>query len=359
MRNELNLTQQKLESIEADLKAAGMRESEVMEKLKSAEEQLEHQGKVLNEATLKHSELETLHESVSRDSELKLQEAFANYSTRDSEAKSLYEKLAILENQVKVYEEQIAEAAENFASSEKFNEELKSKISEVEEKAAQFSSESELLAETNAQLKTKVSEIQESLNAAYGEKEATDQQLASHMNTIAELADKHSKASELHIAAEARISEAERELEEAILKFSHRDLEATDLTEKLSALESQIKKYEEQVHEATGVIESQKIELEQTLVKLKGLEGIVEEMQNKSGQFEKEREGFGESNLKLTQELAAYESKLNELEAKLSATVTEKDEALEQLSSSKKLIEDLTEQLAVEGQKLQSQVYAS
>lgn len=86
----------------------------VMEKLKSAEEQLEHQGKVLDEATAKKSELETLHESLSRDSELKLQEAVTNYSTRDLEAKSLYEKLAILENQVKVYEEQLAEAAENW-----------------------------------------------------------------------------------------------------------------------------------------------------------------------------------------------------------------------------------------------------
>lgn len=213
-----------------------------------------------------------------------------------------------------------------------------------------------MLAETNAQLKTKVNELQESLNSAYGEKEAADNQLASHMNTIAELADKHSKASELHSAAETRISQAERELEEAIQKFSHRDLEATDLTEKLSALESQIQKYEEQVHGATSVIESQKIELVQTLLKLKGLEDIVEEMQNKSGEFEKEREGFGESNSKLTQELATYQSKLNEIETKFSATVTEKDEALEQLSSSKKLIEELTQQLTLEGQKLQSQV---
>ena len=40
---------------------------------------------------------------------------------------------------------------------------------------------------------------------------------------------------------------------------------------------------------------------------------------------------------------------------KNTATVTEKDKALEQLCSSKKLIEDLTEQLTLEGQKLQAQ----
>ncbi|CAK9135552.1 unnamed protein product [Ilex paraguariensis] len=73
LRNELNLTQRRLEGIESDLKAAGLKESEVMEKLKYAEEQLERQGGVLEQTTAKHAELESLHETLTRDSELKLQ----------------------------------------------------------------------------------------------------------------------------------------------------------------------------------------------------------------------------------------------------------------------------------------------
>ncbi|KAL6983190.1 hypothetical protein U1Q18_016583 [Sarracenia purpurea var. burkii] len=369
LRNELNLSQQKLESIEDDLKAAEMRENEVMKKLKSAEEQLEHQGRVLEKATSRSSELESLHESLTRDRDLKLQEAIANFTKRDSEAKSLDERLKLLQNQVKVYEEQIAEAAARsvsekeeldhistkLASSEMIIEELKRKISEAEDKSVQFFSENELLAETNKQLKTKVNELQESLNSAHSEKEITAQQLVSHMNTITELADQHSKASELQLIAEARISEAEREKQEALQKFNQRDLEAKDLTSKQNVLQTQIKMYEEQIREASRVTESQKIEVEQTLLKAKGLEEILEELQNKSGQIEKEREGLAESNSKLTREVATYESKLNDLHKKISATVAEKDEALDQLYSSKKQIEDLTEQLAIERQKQQSQ----
>ncbi|KAF3443218.1 hypothetical protein FNV43_RR12900 [Rhamnella rubrinervis] len=111
LRNELSLMHEKLESTENDRKSAGMRESKVLEKLKSAEEQLEQQGGLLKEYTTRNSELEHIHESLMRDSEFKLQEAIAKFTNRDSEAKSLSEKLSVLEDQVKTYEEQVAEAA--------------------------------------------------------------------------------------------------------------------------------------------------------------------------------------------------------------------------------------------------------
>lgn len=54
LQNELNITPETLESIECDLKASGMRETEVMEKLKFAEEQIEkhevHRNKLQRES---------------------------------------------------------------------------------------------------------------------------------------------------------------------------------------------------------------------------------------------------------------------------------------------------------------------
>jgi chromosome segregation ATPase len=326
---------------------------------------------VIEQTTARNSELELLHESLARDSESKLQEAISNFTNRDSEAKSLFEKLKIHEDQVKIYEEQVAAAVGKsaslkeeldqtllkLASLESINEELRGQILTAENKASQSFSENELVVETNIQLKSKIDELQELLNSALSEKEATSQQLVSHMNTVAELTDQHSRDSELQAAAEDRIAQAERQLQESIHRFTHRDSEAKDLIEKLSTLESQIKLYEEQAQQARTTAEAREIELEQTLSKLKHLESIVEELQTKSSDFEKESGGLAEANMKLTQEVATYESELSNLQAKLSAALAEKDKTVEELNSSKNAIEDLAHQLASEGQKLQSQVW--
>ncbi|KAF8412706.1 hypothetical protein HHK36_000674 [Tetracentron sinense] len=370
LQTELKLACEKLESIEGDLKASGMRESEIIEKLKSVEEQLEHKVRVIEQTTTRNSELELLHESLSTNSELKLQEAILNFNNRDSEAKSLNEKLKILEDHVKIYEEQATEASEQSASLkselhqssmklvavESIIDELKTKVLEAEDKAAVSFSENELLAETNLQLKSTVNELQELLSSACAEKEATSQQLVSHVNTITELTGHHSRALELHSTTESRAREAELQLQEAIVSFTQRDLEAKDLNEKLIALGTQIRAYEEQAHDASVITDAQKIELKEAHLKLKHLESIVEELQTKGGQFEKENEELAEANLKLTQELAAYESKMNEIQTALSGVLAEKDETVEQLQSSKKAIEDLTHQLTSEGQRLQSQI---
>lgn len=52
-----------------------------VEKLKSAEEQLEQHGKVIEQTTARNSELELLHESLARDSESKLQELYQTSTT--------------------------------------------------------------------------------------------------------------------------------------------------------------------------------------------------------------------------------------------------------------------------------------
>ncbi|CBI34100.3 unnamed protein product, partial [Vitis vinifera] len=302
---ELQISRAESKSLEKALELASETERDIterlnisIEKLKSAEEQLEQQGRIIEQSTARSLELEELHETLKRDSEFKLNEAIASLSSRDSEAQSLYEKLKSHEDQVKTYELQVADTAEKSTS---LKEELERCLGEL---AA--------LQSTNEELKVKISE--------------------------------------------AEIKEAEIQLEEAVQRFTHRDSEAKELNEKLTALESQIKVYEEQAHEASAISETRKVDLEQTLLKLKDLESVVEELQTKLGHFEKESEGLAEANLKLTQELAAYESKMNDLQEKLLTAFSEKDETVEQLQFSKKGIEDLRQQLATEGQKLQSQV---
>lgn len=370
LRDELSLTQEKLESMESDLKASGFRESEVLEKLRLAEEQMEQQVKLLEQTTSKHSELESLHQSVTRDFELKLQETMTSFSSRDSEAKSLFEKLTILEDQAKGYESQVTDASGKSASlKEELDqsvmkvallevtvEELRKQIVEAENKASQSLSDNELLVETNVQLKNRVNELQELLNTAISEREATAQQLVSHVSDINDLKDQHSRAIELHTASETRIVEAEKQLQEAELRFSQKDAEAKESNEKLIVLEGQIKAFEEQACEVSTTIEKQKVELEETLLKLKHSEDVVEELQAKSSRAQKENEGLAEANLKLAEELAAYEAKLNDLQVKFSAAVAEKDEVSEQLQSSKKALEELELQLTTEGQSLKSQV---
>ncbi|KAJ6741553.1 EARLY ENDOSOME ANTIGEN [Salix viminalis] len=336
LRNELTVMQEKLESIENDLKAAGLKESDMMAKLNSAEKQLEQQEKLLEEATTRKVELESLHETLKRDSEIKLQEALTNFSNKDSEAESLSEKLNTLENQVKAYKEQITEVTGRSAvlkeeldlcllrmvALETSNEELKSQIVEAETKFSNSYSDNELLVETNNQLKSKIDELQELLNSAVSEKEVTSQQLASHANTITEITDKHSRAIELHSATESRMMRAEMQLQEAIHSLILKDS-----------------------HEASTIADSRKTELEETLLKVTRLETVVEELKTKSGHFERESGGLAEDNLRLTQELASYESKLRDLEAKLSAILSEKDGTAEQLHISKKAVDDLRLQL--------------
>ncbi|GMH25098.1 hypothetical protein Nepgr_026941 [Nepenthes gracilis] len=370
LQSELTLTQGKLESIENDLKAAGMRESEIMEKLRSAETQLEEQGKVIEQATTRNKELEYLHESVARDSQLKIQEAVSNITKRDSEVKSLSEKLKLLEDQIQIYEEQIAEAATKsaslmeklhhsttkVASLEVTNDEQKMMISEAEDKAAQLLSENQILVDTNRQLLNKVNELQESLDSAISEKESTALQIASHVNTITELTDQHTKARELQSAGEARTIQVEAELEKTSQKLATKEQEVQELSEKLSAIEAQMKTYENEAHEASEIAESRKAELEQNLLKLQDQEKLTKELQENLSQLQTHSGELAEANMKLNEELAGSESKLNDLQTKLSAALTHKDDAIEQLQSSKKEIEDLTQQLTSERQKLQSEV---
>jgi len=178
----------------------------------------------------------------------------------------------------------------------------------------------------------------------------------SHKNLLAELNDVQSKSSEIHSANEARILEVESQLQEALQKHTEKESETKELNERLNTLEGQIKIYEEQAREAVAIAENHKAELEESLIKLKHLEAVVEEQQNKSLERETETAGINEEKLKLVQEIAVYESKLSDLQSKLSAALVEKDETVKEILASKNAVEDLVTKHSEEVQTLKSQV---
>ncbi|GAB4848183.1 hypothetical protein Ancab_002851 [Ancistrocladus abbreviatus] len=359
MRNELALTEEKIESMENDLKAAGTREGEIMEKLKSAEDQSEQQGKVIKLAAARNKELESLYDTLVRDSELKIQEMMTNFTNKDSEAKVFSEKLKLLEDQIQIYQAQIAEATQKAASLteeldqsttkvadlESSNKELRRVIVEAEEKAAQSLTENSLLVDTNTQLKNKVNELQVLLDSAIAEKEATVQQVASHLSTISELTEQHTRSRELHSAAEAHSIEIQTQLEETYQKFLQKELEVKELNERLAAIEGQMNRYEEEARELAGVADSRKLELEQTLLKLQDREKLVEELQVKLGQLETDAGALAAS---LTEELDRSTTKVADLESsneELRRAIVEAEEKAAQSLTEKSLLVDSNTQL--------------
>ncbi|XP_008777655.2 myosin-9-like isoform X2 [Phoenix dactylifera] len=377
LQSELKYIEENLKSVEKELEASGVREKDILEKLRSAEEKLEHRHKEVEQTIARNLELESLHESLVKDSDLKLQEAAVSFMQKESEAKQLNEKLKSHEEQVAFYQAQATEAAENVASLEAELEtnaiklvtleitiqELKQKASEADLKAEQSISDNELLSGMNSKLREdleahqcKVNELHELLNLRHAEKEATAEQLASHVKTIAKLTDEHSRGLEFQSATESRIKETEVQLHDAIEKFTHRDSEARNLNEKLLALEAQLKTFEEQARETAVVAENQKVELEETLLKLQNVEGLAEEMQRKVDHFRSENEGLESTNLSLSQKLATYETKMNELQTALNIAIAEKVDTSLQLHSSRKTLEDLMQQFDSEKEKLQSQI---
>ncbi|KAK4804270.1 hypothetical protein SAY86_004087 [Trapa natans] len=370
LREELSITQQRSESLDNELKAAGLKESEALEKLKFAEEQIEQYMRALDDATERDSGLRAEHESLTRDFELKLQEATAGFSDKDTEDKSLLQKLRTLEDQAKDYEVQVIEASGKsaslkeeldhnlmkVASLETTVEELKRQIAEAENKVSQALSDNVLLVEANLQLKQQVDELKEFLKTSASEKEAIAAQLASHMETITELQDQHTQVLEFQSATDARIVDAQKKLEEAMVNISKKDEETKNLNHTLCELENQIRVYEEKTHKASAIDEKQKFELEEARSQLKNMESILEEVSTKLGASQRENEGLANVNLNLTQNLAEYELKWNDIQVKLSATTAEKIEISEQLQLSKNSAKELLGHLTADGHALKSQI---
>ncbi|XP_027911837.1 putative leucine-rich repeat-containing protein DDB_G0290503 [Vigna unguiculata] len=353
LQDDLNLTQSKLQSTESDLRAAELRESEIIKKLTASEENLVIRGRDIEETASRHSELQLLHESRTRDAEQKLQEAIEKFSNKDSEVQSLLEKVKILEElitrggeQSTSLNNQLEESLSKLSSLESENEVLKRQVLEAESKSAQSVSENELLVGLNIELKTKIGELEESLNRELSEKDAATQELVAHRNSIAQLNDLQSKSTQIQSANESRILEVESQLQEALQRHTEKESETKVLNEKLNTLENQIMLFEEQALKAVVTSGTQKDELEQSLIKLKQLENVIEELQNKSLHHEKETSGLNDENSKLNQEIAIYESKLSDLQSKLSAALAEKDAIEELVSKHSAEVQTLNSQLS-------------
>lgn len=281
--------------------------SELEEELKAFQSKVLSYETALESATEKEKELsECL--NVTTEDKRTLEDAYRNSTERLAETENL---LGVLRNELNITQQ---------------------KISETDDRAAEIMSENEMLTATNVQLKKRINDVEELLNSASTDKEASSQQLAYHMNTITELADKHARASEMQLAAESRISETEKMLEESIQNVAKKDLEAKDLMERLNALRDQVKTYEEQAHETSSLAETLKVRLEQTLTTLRVQEGAAEELKRKSIDLEEERVRLLKANSELTEKLASYEPKVIDLETKLEAAFVERKELEEQLA---------------------------
>ncbi|URE13289.1 hypothetical protein MUK42_24000 [Musa troglodytarum] len=366
-----------VERLKAELSEKSLMQLQLEQKLRYAEEQLEHHSKAVEELTTRNLELNSLNKTFVKDSEVKLEQPVASFMLKESESRELLEKLKSCEEQLSFYKEQSVGAAENVAllkeelganamkqvSLENNIEELKQKVSEANLRFEQTLSENELLTTSNSTLREeletnqhKVNGLNELLKSIHAEKEAAVEQLASHARTIAKLTDEHSRGLELQFSAESRLKENEAQLHEAIEKNKQKDLEARDQSEKLLSLETQLRTYEEQASESAVVATTQKGKLEEAHFRLQELEGFVEQLKHKSDQFKMDNEDLLKDNLSLTEKLAIYETHMNELQVALDAAVTEKEDILMQLHSSKKEIEDLMQFHVSDKEKLQSQI---
>lgn len=103
--------QEKIDTLEQDLKVASQREIQLGIRLKELEEKLLMQDKTIQLATTRGKELEQLLASQANDAEINLQAAKENYARTDSEAKRLSEKLNLLVACVKESDYQASQAS--------------------------------------------------------------------------------------------------------------------------------------------------------------------------------------------------------------------------------------------------------
>lgn len=286
-------------------------------------------------------------------------------------ALSHQDELSAASERMKIYEDQLEEATEKaeFLKSqldikiptlEQIITELSTKIKEAETKAEHTLSENAIISSTNTKIKEELkvnmaecTKLKEILSLIEAEKNETTEQMVSHLKKISELSDQHSRELDLHLETQSRAKKTEDNLHEDIEKLKLRE---TDLSEKLVLLESQMEMQEKQANEAAAATETKKTELNETLLKIKKFEEMEGLLKSRISQCENDNEGLASTNLKLTNDLASYETNLNKLQKSLDAVLSDKEETICQLHNSTKEIEDLKKKLTSEGERLQSQV---
>ncbi|URE38963.1 hypothetical protein MUK42_16249 [Musa troglodytarum] len=380
LQNKLKSFGAKLESAEEQLQASSLREKELVEKLRSTGEQLKHDGKAVEDINTRNLEMNSLNESLDKDTGFKFKEATLRFNQKESEFKELHEKLQFLEEQKTLYEDQAFETNEEVASLkaeleanamklvslDNKVEELNQEVLESDLRAEQISLENELMAVTNSKLRLeleacqlKLNQLNQLLNTNHAEMEATSQQLASHVKTISKLTDENSTYLELQSATEYRLRGTEVQLHETIEKFKQKDSEVRDLSEKLLALETQLRSHDEQASELAAIASSRKDKLEDTLLKLQNLEAFVEHLKRSSEISKLENDHLMGENFTMSQELATYKTKINELKIEFNAVVAEKQVTSIQLHDSRKEMKVLMQQINSDKEKHQLQITAA
>lgn len=366
-----------VESLNAELSEKSLKQEAIGQKLSHAEEQLEHYRTSLEEFTAKNMELNSLNESLTKNSELKLQEALSVIKQKESEVRELLEKLNSCEEQTVFYKKQSLQASETVSSVkaelaenavkvfslENNVKELQQKLTEDNQRVQEILAENALLIISNSTLKEelvanqhKVNKLNELLVSFRTEKEATTEQLSSQASIIQKLTEQHSRSLELHLQTESCLREKESQLYESIEGHKQRDLEATHLYEKLLLLEIQLRIYEEHMNELVAAGAAQMEKLKESLFKIQDLEGLVEQLKSKIVQIKSENEHLIRHNSSLSAELAAKETTINNLQVECDAAVGEKEDISMHLYSSKREMENLMQELNAEKEKLQSQV---
>ncbi|XP_077244552.1 uncharacterized protein LOC143884707 [Tasmannia lanceolata] len=407
-RKEFLEAQEKMKTLELELEKAARElehsqseKARLQEEVVVAKEKLEERDKHCEELELAQKRLqEQIREVEENCSQLSaLQEALG---AQESKQKDLCNDL---ETRLKLSDDNFRKSDELLSQALSHNTELEQKLKSLEE----LHQESGVVAATATQRNLELEDIIQSSTAAKEEAKSQmrefEMQLISSQERVTEL-EQHLNMAELKsVEADKEIKEFREitaELTAMLRGFEEESVQLKsqlqEYADKLKTLEDQAKVYQVV---AVGAAEREaflKGKLDENSEKLVTLENTIDELKSKVMEAESisrqsfsetellaetnlklkleletyqikvnelqellssallEKEGLAEANLKLTQELAEYKKKMNEIEMMLNTILVEKEETVEQLHSSKKTIEDLTQQLASEGQRLQLQI---
>lgn len=254
--------------------------SELFLKLKSPEEKLDEQGRIIEQLTAGNSELHLWYES---------------------ETKEFYQRLNALEGREVIYRDHVNVVAKR-GSSAMAKLEKNEPLPETNLKLKQELETHQIkINEIQERFQKRINEIQERLNASDHMK----------MDRTEQIMKNFAKVRNQQVRNRFLISEVQ-----SLAKGDAPRLisNVKDLNKRLTAFEMQPKISEElHANVEVAVAESNKVELEEeSLLKLNRVDGsIVGEQQRKASQFPTENEGMAETKFNFTQELAANEMKIN------------------------------------------------
>uniref|UniRef100_A0ACD5UTP7 Uncharacterized protein n=1 Tax=Avena sativa TaxID=4498 RepID=A0ACD5UTP7_AVESA len=371
-----------MEEVENDLQALGVRESSILDKLKSAEDQLEHSGRALEHTTSKKIDLEALYQSLLEDTEAKLQQAGDNLTQKETECQQLSEKLKLAEEQVASYEAKTTAASEEvesmkveleafeneIATHETTIEELKTKVSSAELKAEDALAESVAVSGANQILKEELDaklamlhELQEQFNSTHAEKEDVVTKLAEHGRTIEHLTEVHSRGLELQSAAESRNAEVEAQMREAHETIEQKDSEMKDLNDRLIALQSETESLMHVNEALQQEINAKLVMVDELQEKFASVSSDKEEAANKLAVHEETIKHLTEDHSRGLELHSAAESRYAEIESQLREaleTIAGKEAEVTEFKEKLVSLEARYENLADKNEYLKEEVFA-